>query len=69
MTKLDQAFWADLAARAGWTALQAVVGVLVTQLAGLDVWWSAPIAMVLSAAKSWLAGRLTGSTSLLRRRS
>lgn len=53
--------WQDLAERAGWTAAQAVLGVVGTELAGVQVWWAVPIATALSAAKTWVAGRVKTS--------
>ncbi|MEW2127093.1 hypothetical protein AB0891_25575 [Streptomyces sp. NPDC007259] len=48
----------DLGERAAWTGAQASLGVLATELADLPVWWAAPAALVLAAAKGWLAGHL-----------
>lgn len=48
----------DLGERAAWTGTQAALGVLATDLAGLPVWWAVPIALALSSAKGWVAGRL-----------
>lgn len=48
----------DTLERAGWTGLQAGLGVLATDLADISVWWAAPIGLVLAAAKGWVAGRL-----------
>lgn len=48
---------ADLLARAGWTAAQAGLGVLTVDLGTAipgTVWWSVPVAAVLSAAKTWV---------------
>ncbi len=45
----------DLAARAAWTAAQAALGVVTVEALGLPIWLAAPAAMVLSAAKSWVA--------------
>ncbi|MFI6862652.1 hypothetical protein ACIBKZ_22615 [Streptomyces sp. NPDC050421] len=48
----------DGAERAGWTGAQAALGVAITDLADIPVWWAAPIGLALAAAKSWVAGRL-----------
>lgn len=48
----------DLVERAGWTGAQAAVALAVVEVADLPVWWAAPAAIALSAAKGWLAGRV-----------
>lgn len=48
----------DAAERAGWTGAQAALGVLTTDLANIPVWWAVPVALALSSAKGWIAGRL-----------
>ncbi|AWL39658.1 MULTISPECIES: hypothetical protein [unclassified Streptomyces] len=48
----------DLAERAGWTGAQAALGLVVVELADIPVWWAAPVALALSSAKGWVAGRL-----------
>lgn len=51
---------ADLLARAGWTGVQASLGVLSVDLGTAipaTVWWSVPVAAVLSAAKTWVVNR------------
>ncbi|GGZ28088.1 hypothetical protein [Streptomyces nitrosporeus] len=48
----------DLGERTAWTGAQAALGVAVVQLADVQVWWAAPVALALAAAKSWVAGRL-----------
>ncbi|MEU3836515.1 hypothetical protein ACH4N4_05385 [Streptomyces microflavus] len=48
----------DLAERSGWTGVEAALGVAVTDLADIPVWWAAPVALALASAKSWVAGRL-----------
>ncbi|MFD7428398.1 hypothetical protein ACFV6Z_15320 [Streptomyces sp. NPDC059818] len=48
----------DLGERAGWTGAQAALGLAVTELADIPVWWAAPVALALASAKSWVAGRL-----------
>ncbi|MFD9777109.1 hypothetical protein ACFWZS_08845 [[Kitasatospora] papulosa] len=50
----------DLGERAGWTGAQAALGLAVTELADIPVWWAAPVALALSSAKGWVAGRLVG---------
>jgi hypothetical protein len=48
----------DLAERAGWTGAQAAVALAAVEVADLPVWWAAPTALLLAAAKGWIAGRL-----------
>ncbi|MGP3636210.1 hypothetical protein ACTU45_23105 [Streptomyces sp. 24-1644] len=48
----------DAAERSGWTGAQAALGAGITELADIPIWWAAPVALVLAAAKSWVAGRL-----------
>lgn len=48
----------DLAQRAGWTAAQAALALLVTESSGLQAWWALPLATGLSAAKSWVVHKL-----------
>ncbi|WP_327180447.1 hypothetical protein OG599_35140 (plasmid) [Streptomyces sp. NBC_01335] len=48
----------DLAERAGWTGAQAALSLAVVELADVPVWWAAPVALALSSAKGWVAGRL-----------
>ncbi|MEV3946966.1 hypothetical protein AB0K57_04790 [Streptomyces halstedii] len=57
----------DLGERAGWTGAQAALGLVVVELADLPVWWAAPVALALSSAKGWIAGRLgrAGTASTL----
>ncbi|MEV8349073.1 hypothetical protein ACFVTT_15550 [Streptomyces niveus] len=50
----------DVAERAGWTGAQAALGLAITELADIPLWWAAPIGLVLAAAKGWIAGRLVG---------
>lgn len=45
----------DLLARAGWTALQAALGVLTVEALGVPVGWAPVVAVALSALKSWAA--------------
>lgn len=47
----------DMLERAGWTGAQATLGVGITDLATIPLWWAAPIALVLSAAKTWVLKR------------
>jgi hypothetical protein len=49
---------ADIAERAGWTAAQAGLALLVTEASGLRTWWALPLATALSAAKTWVVHRL-----------
>ncbi|WP_174248477.1 hypothetical protein [Streptomyces hoynatensis] len=51
---------ADMAERALWTGAQAGLSLLAVELADVSVWWAAPLALVLSSAKSWVVGRLNG---------
>ncbi|AGK78646.1 hypothetical protein ABZ351_18095 [Streptomyces microflavus] len=48
----------DLAERSAWTGAQAALGLAVTELADIPVWWAAPVALLAASAKSWVAGRL-----------
>lgn len=48
----------DLAERAFWTAAQAAVALVIVELGEVPVWWAAPLAMTLSAAKTWIVQRL-----------
>jgi hypothetical protein len=49
--------YADLAARAGWTGLQAAVSLAIVELADIKLWWAAPLALTLSALKTWAVER------------
>jgi len=49
---------ADLGERAGWTVAQVLLGLLATELGGIQAWWAAPIAMGISAAKTYVQHRL-----------
>ncbi|MFJ2174315.1 hypothetical protein ACIOHE_15555 [Streptomyces sp. NPDC087851] len=48
----------DVVERSGWTGAEAALGVLITELADVSIWWAAPAALALASAKSWVAGRL-----------
>jgi hypothetical protein len=48
----------DLIERAGWTAAQAALAVLITEAGGIHTWWALPIATALSAAKTWVQHKL-----------
>ncbi|MEU8968181.1 hypothetical protein AB0D11_02700 [Streptomyces monashensis] len=63
-------FWLDWSERVGATAGEAVLGVLITQMSSLPMWWAALLIPVLSAAKGFLARYVggSGSASLLRRK-
>ena len=50
--------YTDLAARAGWTGLQAALSLAIVELADVQLWWAAPLALTLSAAKTWIVGKL-----------
>jgi hypothetical protein len=62
MTLVNKAFWLDLSERVGATGGEAALGVLITQLGQMPVWWAALLIPALSAAKGWLA-RYVGSPS------
>ena len=65
---MTTAYWLDLAERVGATAGEAALGVLITHLGSLPMWWAALLIPVLSAGKGWLAKYLgdKGTASLLR---
>lgn len=48
----------DVIERALWTGVEGALGILITALADIPAWWAAPIALVLTAAKGWIAGRV-----------
>ncbi|MFD6024567.1 hypothetical protein [Streptomyces griseoluteus] len=52
---MDSKFILDLAERAGWTGAEAALGLAVTDLSGLPVWWAAPVALLAASAKAWVA--------------
>ena len=56
----------DMAERVGSTAAEAGIGVAITDLSSLPAWWAVLLVPVLSAAKGWLASRMTGTASLIR---
>jgi hypothetical protein len=49
--------YADIAARAGWTGAQAALSLLIVELGDVQLWWAVPLALALSAAKTWVVGR------------
>lgn len=49
---------ADLAERAGWTLAQAAIAFGITEATGLKTWWALPLATALSAAKTYIQGKL-----------
>lgn len=55
---MNKARWIDLGERAGWTLLQAAVGFGITEASGITAWWAVPVATALSAAKTWVTGRM-----------
>lgn len=55
---MNKAKLIDLGERAGWTALQAALGVAITELSSIPIWWALPIATALSAVKTWAMGRM-----------
>lgn len=48
----------DLASRAGWTALQAALGVVTVEALGLPLAYAAVVATLLSALKSYVASKV-----------
>lgn len=48
----------DLGERAVWTGAQAAIGVAITEVADIQLWWAIPAGIALAAAKGWVAGRL-----------
>ena len=66
---MNKAYWTDLGERVGATAGEAVLGVLITEMSSLPMWWAALLIPVLSAGKGFLARYVGGpsSASLLRR--
>ena len=67
---MAKAYWLDLSERVGATAGEAALGVAITQLGSLPMWWAALLIPVLSGAKGFLARYVgaPGSASLLRRK-
>lgn len=66
---MSKAYWLDMAERVGATAGEAALGLAITEIGSLPVWWAALLVPVLSAVKGALA-RFVGSpssASLLRR--
>jgi hypothetical protein len=51
--------YANVVERAAWTGAQALLAVLVVELGSVSLWWAAPLALTLSAAKTWVTERLT----------
>lgn len=49
--------YVDLLTRAGWTGVQAAVSFGIVALADVSAWWAVPLALSLSALKTWLVGR------------
>jgi hypothetical protein len=47
----------DVAERAGWTGAEAALAVAIVDLADVSLWWAAPLALALAAAKSWVVAR------------
>jgi hypothetical protein len=54
---MDYSKLIDLGTRAGWTGLQAALSLLIVDVADVKVWWAAPLALTLSAAKTWVVNR------------
>lgn len=53
--------YTDVLSRAGWTGAQSALALLIVELGEVKLWWAVPLALSLSAAKSWLAGKLKAS--------
>lgn len=49
----------NVATRAAWTGVQAVLALLIVEVGEVSLWWAAPLALTLSAAKTWVAERLS----------
>lgn len=47
----------DIVERAGWTGAQAALSLLIVELGDVKLWWAVPLALTLSAAKTWVVGR------------
>lgn len=62
---VDAAVLRAIAARVGWTALQAGVGVLLPYLMDAPYWWALPIASVLSILKNVIATKVGEPGSLV----
>ena len=56
--KVSKVWVRDVCERVGWTALQAALGVLTTNLTGLPVAYAVPVAAGLSALKGWVATQI-----------
>ena len=54
----------DLAARAGWTAAQAGLAVITVEALDVPVAWVGVVAAVLSALKSFVAGKVGDKDSV-----
>lgn len=67
---MTKAYWLDLGERVGATAGEAALGLLITDLSSLPMWWAALLIPAASAAKGWLAKYVGSGTSasLMRRR-
>ena len=48
----------DLVERSGFTGLEAGLAVAITQLGEVSIWWAPPLALLLTAAKVWVSGRI-----------
>ncbi|WP_167367994.1 hypothetical protein [Streptomyces agglomeratus] len=44
----------DIVERAGWTGAEAALAVAIVELGDVSLWWAAPLALVLAAAKTWV---------------
>jgi len=53
----------NLAERAAWTLAQAAVAFGITEAADIKLWWALPLATALSAAKTWIQGKLATEAS------
>lgn len=47
----------SLLERAGWTAAQAALSLVVVEAASLPVWWAPILATAASAGKTWVVNR------------
>lgn len=48
----------DLLERSGFTGLEALLAVAITELGDVSVWWAPSLAIVLTWAKVWVQQRL-----------
>ncbi|MFD6421543.1 hypothetical protein [Streptomyces sp. NPDC060198] len=55
---MQKNFALDLVERSGWSGAETALAVAGAGLADVSIWWAAPAALVLAAAKSWVAGHV-----------